>query len=235
MRNKLENTKILRYAKKLKSINYLGGCCKICKEGNLFKLTFHHINTDDKEFGYNKFSSYRWSKLKKELDKCNVLCQNCHRKIHYDNSISYDKRRENKIVYLEYSGGKCIKCGYDDCPASLSFHHRDPNVKDFWIGKINENTNSILEISLKMKSEIDKCDLLCQNCHALEHSDIEFFKENKDTIISKSKNYKEIQSKLNHEEVIEMYKKGVKQIEIAKYFSASKGTISSIIKKYLIC
>lgn len=46
--NKVERSKILRYAKKLKSINYLGGKCKKCGESNISKLTFHHINTYEK-------------------------------------------------------------------------------------------------------------------------------------------------------------------------------------------
>jgi len=39
------------------------------------------------------------------------------------------------------------------------------------------------------------------------------------------------QSKISREIVYKMYTDGIKQIEIAKYFNASKGTISNIIKK----
>jgi hypothetical protein len=56
---------------------------------------------------------------------------------------------------------KCIRCG-EDHPATLTFHHRDSAEKDFEIG------NSInLGVSLKrLVAEIEKCDVLCANCHA---------------------------------------------------------------------
>lgn len=55
---KSENEKILRYAKKIKLLNYLGGCCEVCKETNIFLLTFHHTD-ENKEFHYGEYSSYR--------------------------------------------------------------------------------------------------------------------------------------------------------------------------------
>lgn len=48
------------------------------------------------------------------------------------------------------------------------------------------------------------------------------------------KNLKEIQPKINRETVLGMYNNGYKQIEIANFFNASKGTISGIIKKLKI-
>ena len=42
------------------------------------------------------------------------------------------------------------------------FHHRDPSQKDFSISK---NAKSFE----KCKQELDKCDLLCANCHRLRH------------------------------------------------------------------
>jgi hypothetical protein len=229
MKNKMISQKILTYAKKIKSIKYKGGCCKICKETNIFKLTFHHIDISEKEFEYSDYKNYRWSILKNELDKCDLLCQNCHRELHY-NFDSLDKRRNDKLIYLEYSGASCVKCGYNKCPSSLTFHHRDPKEKDFWIGGLSERINSIYELSERVKNELDKCDLLCANCHVIEHVDIEFYNKNIDLIINKSKSIKEIQSKINREEVYKMLDSGMKQKDIAKYFNASNGTISDIKK-----
>lgn len=222
--------KILIYAKKIKSINYLGGECVKCSETNPFKLTFHHRDPNEKEFQYNNYKNYRWSFLKKELDKCDLLCQNCHRELHYglDN---LDNRRGSKKIYLEYAGGECVKCGYSDCPAALTFHHRNPEEKEFWIGGLSERINSVHELGEKIKNELDKCDLLCANCHVVEHSDVDFFNKNKVEIINKSINYKELQTKINRDEVYKMYDSGMKQVEISKHFNASKGTISDIIKR----
>lgn len=230
---KAYSDKILSYAKKIKAVNYLGGECIKCKEKNMFKLTFHHKNPAEKEFKYSEKKNIRWSILKSELDKCDVMCQNCHRELHYElNKINEnDFRRTNKAIYLEYSGSKCIKCGYDNCPASLTFHHQDSNNKFFSIGGIGSKVYSIFELSEEIKNELDKCDLLCSNCHVMEHADLDFFEKNKEEIISKSLNIREIQPKIDRNEVYEMYKNGMRQIDIAKHFNASNGTISDIIKK----
>lgn len=226
--------KVLNYAKKIKAVNYLGGKCTVCGEENIFKLTFHHKDVNTKEFEYSDKKSLRWSLLKEELSKCDLLCNNCHREIHYNESVlKYgNSRRNNKDIYLEYSGGKCSKCGYNKCPASLTFHHRDPIEKSFSIGSIGINISSIEELNEKIKSELSKCDVLCSNCHIMEHADLDFFNKNRNEILIKSQNIKEIQPKINREDVFKMYDNGIKQIDISKHFQASNGTISDILKKY---
>lgn len=233
---KYENRNICKLAKKLKSINYLGGKCKECGETNIFKMSFHHIDPLKKEINFNDYRWTRWSVTKKELDKCDLLCQNCHRKIHFNQS-KVDKnhiRRIGKLILIEYAGGKCVKCGYNECPSSLTFHHKEKSSKLFSIGSHGNYAKSIQEINDDLQNEIDKCILLCMNCHTLEHSNIEFYEKYKDLIVEKSLNYKEKQGKLDREKIISLYVNGVSQIEISKIFSASKGTISDIIKKYKI-
>lgn len=226
---KSEDQKIRKYAKKLKCINYLGGCCKICNESNLFKLTFHHKDPNEKEFSFSDRINSRWSTLKIELDKCDLLCANCHRELHYELSVIKNKdRRVNKLIYLEHSGSKCCKCGYNKCPSSLTFHHRDKDSKIFSIGNLGKKLNTIDDLDKFIISEIDKCDLLCANCHVIEHIDIDLYNKNIDLIIKKSENIKEIQIKINREEVYKMLDSGMKQKDIAKYFKASNGTISDI-------
>lgn len=102
--------------------------------------------------------------LKTELDKCDLLCFNCHNKKHYkeENVDCYKHLRKNEAI--EYKGGKCIKCGFNECPGSLHFHHHDKDGKEFNIsfgGKAFEN----------IKNELDKCELLCGNCHHEVHYD----------------------------------------------------------------
>ena len=69
------------------------------------------------------------------------------------------RRQRLKIQGVEYKGGKCIKCGYDKNIAALDFHHRDPKKKKFRLG-----TDAITDWKTR-KKELDKCDLLCANCH----------------------------------------------------------------------
>ena len=74
-------------------------------------------------------------------------------------------RRALKQKAVDYKGGKCLTCGYDRCNSALDFHHLDPNEKDFGIAS-NGKTRSWD----KVKSELDKCVLLCRNCHAEVHA-----------------------------------------------------------------
>ena len=74
------------------------------------------------------------------------------------------KRKQRKKEAVEYLGGVCKDCDLkDECVDIYDFHHLDPNEKDFAIGKNNSNFN-------KIKKELDKCILLCANCHRRRHS-----------------------------------------------------------------
>jgi len=72
------------------------------------------------------------------------------------------KRQQVKQQCVDYLGGKCSKCGYNKCIAALDFHHLDVTQKD----KTYVNNRMSFE---KLKPELDKCVLLCANCHREEH------------------------------------------------------------------
>jgi len=68
---------------KLKAVNYLGGKCAVCGYDSCIEaLEFHHINPEEKEFAISGKFNISWEKLKSELDKCQLLCANCHRELH---------------------------------------------------------------------------------------------------------------------------------------------------------
>lgn len=80
-------------------------------------------------------------------------------------SESVQKRREKiKLLAIKYKGGKCQCCGYDKCVEALEFHHIDPATKEFGIGE-----NGYTRSWNKTKQEIDKCILVCANCHREIH------------------------------------------------------------------
>jgi hypothetical protein len=61
-------------------VDYKGGKCEVCKtpySKDLFH--FHHVNRNEKSFGIAGNLTRSWENLKKELDKCQLLCVNCHR------------------------------------------------------------------------------------------------------------------------------------------------------------
>lgn len=77
--------------------------------------------------------------------------------------ISWRQRVKQKS--LEYKGGKCSVCGYFRCQRALQFHHLDPSKKDFTISGKSKAWETI-------RQELDKCALVCANCHAEIHAGI---------------------------------------------------------------
>ena len=72
-----------RQNKKLKAVQYMGGKCIICNYNKCISaLHFHHIEPHQKEFGFSSNITKSFDVLKKELDKCIIVCSNCHCEIH---------------------------------------------------------------------------------------------------------------------------------------------------------
>lgn len=123
-----------------------------------------------------------------KIDECQKLYDECGniKKVAKETGISYQRlrnvikskiitpkdsytyvkehRRKVKEELVAYKGGKCEKCGYDKCIAALDFHHINPEEKDFAIS--NSNIYKNIEA---LKQEVDKCMLLCANCHRELH------------------------------------------------------------------
>lgn len=74
---------------------------------------------------------------------------------------------QRKINAVEYKGGKCEICGYDECYKALHFHHTDPTKKDPNFVKMMDSKSANIE---KIKPELDKCLLVCANCHIEIHA-----------------------------------------------------------------
>lgn len=73
------NTRIRRYRTKKAAVEYKGGCCVRCNwVGSIAAFEFHHVD-DNKEFNIGCAANKSWEVIKKEIDKCELLCSNCHR------------------------------------------------------------------------------------------------------------------------------------------------------------
>ena len=107
-----------------------------------------------------------------EIPKRKRYCKDCigkrERERMKNNNYNYDYvlnwRNDNKRQAVDYLGGKCKVCGYNKCTRSLQFHHLTPSEKEMTISK---NINKMK--FEKLKPELDKCILVCSNCHGEIH------------------------------------------------------------------
>lgn len=74
-----------------------------------------------------------------------------------------ERNRARKQWGIEYKGGICVDCGAVYPPAVMEFHHLDPTEKD-------DNEKMLYSSFEKAKAELDKCVLLCANCHRIRHA-----------------------------------------------------------------
>ena len=75
-----------------------------------------------------------------------------------------------KAYFIGLAGGGCTKCGYKFNGTNgvvFDFHHVDPCTKEF------ELNSASFGLSMeRLMVEVEKCKLLCANCHRLEHSSL---------------------------------------------------------------
>ena len=102
-----------------------------------------------------------WRTCGKKLDgrQTRFCSKKCALKFHVDK-----RRKELKRKAVAHLGGQCSRCGYSKCTEALQFHHRDSKEKEFTISDAG-----LTRSWAKLLAEIEKCDLLCANCHAEAH------------------------------------------------------------------
>ena len=86
-------------------------------------------------------------------------CKSCN------NKRTTLKKNTIKLESIQYLGGKCSHCGTVgtlDNSCIFDFHHLDPDTKSYTIGSHSNNLE-------EAKPELDKCIVLCANCHRMEH------------------------------------------------------------------
>ncbi len=116
-------------------------------------LGSRNTRSDDPSIPPKKKGKYsEWSDEQKLLHKARV----------------YKHGLDRKLKLVEMSGGKCVRCGYKRCLRALSFHHLEPEKKEFGL-----TLNNLWSKSWgKIVTEFKKCELLCVRCHAEEEDKI---------------------------------------------------------------
>lgn len=120
-------------------------------------LKKHDLKTRNKQSrkGIRQSDPHPCAICLRETDARRRMCNSCRTRI---------RRYRTKQAAVSYKGGKCGRCGWKENIAGLQFHHPN-NDKEFEIGTAaNKSWESIIQ-------ELDKCELLCANCHAVEHAE----------------------------------------------------------------
>lgn len=131
------------------------GCCNEIA----YKIDDKYVNIQRRRFCF--ICSPFNSKNTRDLNKTKVAKS---RKTTYQSVKKYRHNKKQKCV--DYKGGSCSICGYKKCLQSLEFHHLNPKEKDFTISSKNHLNMD------DTKKELDKCVLLCRNCHAEVHAGV---------------------------------------------------------------
>ena len=77
------NLEKARYRKKKEYIDEQKTCCQKCGDTRTYVLDYHHKDKDEKEFTVGRLKKGSLEVIQKEIDKCAVLCSNCHREFHF--------------------------------------------------------------------------------------------------------------------------------------------------------
>ncbi len=141
----------------LGQVNKING--KMIEEIKIYYLT-HTLNETSDYFNISISSISKYCDNKRKLST--KLTKNAR------NVEAVQTRRQKvKELAVEYKGGECQNCGYNKCISALEFHHLNPDEKDFAISR-DGNTRSWE----KVKKELDKCILVCANCHREIHEEL---------------------------------------------------------------
>jgi len=124
------SVRVKRMRNKIAAVCYLGGKCQICgivDDPSVYD--FHHLNGEDKDFRISgKLDRTSWEIIQNELDKCDLLCSRCHRKVHskYDDTTIIeailDLRRCQKGSVLD------IPSVFDNLPRLVSALGFSPDI-----------------------------------------------------------------------------------------------------------
>jgi hypothetical protein len=136
--------------------------CERCGMADPACLDYHHPDESSKQMAVGTMVTYGHGKdaLQSEMETCDVLCANCHRRQHHSPST---EELRTWVHERKTALGGCAECGETDV-ACLEFHHSSGSKDDSIAGMLADG-----RARATIQAEIEKCTLLCANCHRKHH------------------------------------------------------------------
>mgnify|MGYP002776999935 FL=1 len=160
--------------------------CKLCENTIPTKLKIdgkvRNLNNRKYCLDCSPFGEHNTRQLE-NIEADTAICCQCHQQLPVTNFYktpqgrlkAYCKKcwalrkrgyvQRFKLQCVRYKGNRCCICSYQKCIGALEFHHLNPNEKDFGISKRGGRG----AFTDKVKAELDKCILVCANCHREIH------------------------------------------------------------------
>ena len=149
--------------------------CLYCGKQRTVCLDFHHNGDEEKIDTVSQIlrNTGSWDQTVNEINKCDVVCANCHRKLHKNkndpkykqNSDTPSQQRKREITRWFYKYKTTLVCEQCDESESccIDFHHK--RDKEMVVGECAGHGWS----KKRILNEIEKCEILCANCHREKH------------------------------------------------------------------
>jgi len=153
--------------------------CAYCGIDDPTVFEFHHTDPTKKNNRVSVLvSNASIKKLEEELRLCICLCANCHRKLHHDLKQAAKKHKDKDIRGTKHAASvawvnehkklsKCKICG-EGRAELLDLHHRDSSEKEDCISNLVKYGSDLETV---IKKEVEKCSVLCVNCHRKWHKE----------------------------------------------------------------
>lgn len=197
---------ILRWAKRYRAVQELGGKCKHCGIDDIFVLHFHHKDPTKKEFGISQFSVHgEWCELKKEIDKCILLCGNCHSKLHLAET---EKKFNERLDEIKIKAAELHKISKERLNEDYIYEMLKKEFSLNFIAKsLRKDVSTIRDVALRLEIMHNEKLIKSKLEYNLEHQ------------------------KISDGELIKQLSENKKAKEIAKIYGMSPSTIFVRIKK----
>ena len=159
--------------RKLINRRFAAGCSD-CGERDSLVLEFDHTGSKSDTISLMIREAVSVARVRAELEKCDVVCVNCHRRRTYSRSPLYWRSQPERLetnphlargerrnlIYIRdlLSASACIDCGVTDLQLLEFDHLRDK------AGNVSAMARDGCSLE-RLKREIGKCAIRCGNCH----------------------------------------------------------------------